>query len=264
MTPDQAETFDRFRSTAAHYLRGRPPYADRLIQRVAQLVGLQRTHDVLDLGCGPGQLARAFAPLSRTVVALDPQPEMLRIAVEVSAGFPSIRFVCAGSADLDPSLGRFRLVVMGRSFHWMDRAETLRRLDALVEPNGAVAHFDTEAADVPENAWMERYRAIRRRYSPAEPDRPRRRDGSWQRHEVPMLRSAFCQVEGVYVFERREFSAQTLIDRAFSMSSTSPDRLGERAADFCREIEALIAEIAPTGMLTEVIISNALLAFRPG
>lgn len=226
-------------------------------------VGLLHSHDVLDLGCGPGQLARGFAPLCRSVVALDPQPEMLRIAAEASAGFPSIRFVCAGSADLEPSLGRFRLVVMGRSFHWMDRAETLRRLDTLVEPSGAVANFATEAADVPANAWMARFKEIRRRYSPGEPDRPRRRDGGWHRHEAIMLASPFSQVEGIYVFERRAFPAETLIDRAFSMSSTSPEHLGARADDFRREIEALLPEIAPTGMLTEVVVSNALLAFRP-
>ena len=51
---------DRFRSAAAHYLRGRPAYSDALIRDVALLCGLDGTGRLLDLGCGPGQLARAF------------------------------------------------------------------------------------------------------------------------------------------------------------------------------------------------------------
>ena len=53
----------------------------------------------------------------------------------------NIRFVAGSSYDLDPALGHFHLVVMGRSFHWMDRVDTLERLDRLIEPAGAVALF---------------------------------------------------------------------------------------------------------------------------
>src|SRR5262245_4898832 len=70
----------RFRTAAQYYLRGRPPYAAGLIRRVVQLCGLDATHRVLDLGCGPGQLALAFAPFVGQVVGIDPEPEMLRIA----------------------------------------------------------------------------------------------------------------------------------------------------------------------------------------
>ena len=54
----------RFRTAAAHYLAGRPAYAPRLISRVAAICSLDNSHRLLDLGCGPGQLARAFAPLA--------------------------------------------------------------------------------------------------------------------------------------------------------------------------------------------------------
>jgi len=67
----------RFRSAAQYYLAGRPFYSSLLIRRV---VGLNATHRVLDLGCGPGQLAAAFGPFVGEVIALDPEPEMLEIA----------------------------------------------------------------------------------------------------------------------------------------------------------------------------------------
>jgi len=262
-TPDGTNGQCRFRSAASYYLAGRPPYAALLIHRVAGLVGLGPADAVLDLGCGPGQLARSFAPLVREVVAMDPEPEMLRVAVEASAGYATIRFMRGGSDDLAPSFGKFRLVTMGRSFHWMDRAATLLRLNELVEPNGAVALFNTDAAAVPENAWTERYSAVRRRYAGDYTERRQLRGETWMRHEGVLLASPFSCVEGCCVFERREIEATSLVDRALSMSSTSPERLGEQAAALKHEIDALIGEIAPNGRLTEVVESSALIARRP-
>src|SRR6516165_2392368 len=92
----------RFRSAAQYYLAGRPFYSSLLIRRVVQLCGLDATHRVLDLGCGPGQLAMAFAPFSKQVVGIDPEPEMLRIAREeaAQAGLP-IEFREGSSRELD-------------------------------------------------------------------------------------------------------------------------------------------------------------------
>ena len=53
-----------------------------------------------------------------------------------------------------PYLGRFKLVTIGRAFHWMDRPATLGLLDALVEAGGAVALFGETYPDVAENAWF--------------------------------------------------------------------------------------------------------------
>ena len=83
---------ERYRSAAAHYERGRVPYASALIRRVAEVTGLGSRHRVLDLGCGPGPLARSFAPLVREVMAIDPSPEMLAEARMLAGQAANIRF----------------------------------------------------------------------------------------------------------------------------------------------------------------------------
>ena len=218
---------------------------------------------VLDLGCGPGMLAGAFAPLVREVVALDPEPEMLRIA---RAAFPAgnVEYRQGSSADLPGDFGRFRLVTMGRSFHWMDRAETLRRLDGMLVPGGAVVLFDAGDAKVPANTWQERYAAVLRSYSGADKDHPRHRAPEWVRHECILLESAFAAVEAVSVFEHHEVTAAQLIDRAFSKSGTAPERLGADADRLARDIEALVAEHAPRGRLREVVVSMRADRTAPG
>jgi SAM-dependent methyltransferase len=253
----------RFRTAAPHYLAGRPAYSPRLIRHVAWLTGLGFDHRVLDLGCGPGMLAGAFAPVAGEVLGVDPEPEMLRIAEEVFGGAGRVSFCRGSSFDVSPAWGRFYLVTMGRSFHWTDRAETLRWLNAIIEPGGAVALFNSEHREVPENAWLADYRALVRGY--AENDRTHiRRVPGWVRHEAFLLSSAFNLLDDIAVIERREVSVSQLVERAFSRSSTAPECLGPHASRLAAEIEALLEPIATDGMLTEVISTNALIGRRRG
>lgn len=254
----------RFRTAAPHYLAGRPGYAPRLIRLVARLTGVAADGRVLDLGCGPGMLAGAFAALAGEVVGMDPEPEMLRIARAEFSGVGCISFVQGSSNDMSAALGRFHLVTMGRSFHWMDRPATLRCLDGLIGPDGAVALFDSEHLDVPDNAWSADYRALVRRYADDDRDHVRRRGSKWPRHEVVLLDSAFSALEQITVIERRRVGVRQLVDRAFSRSSTAPQRLGSAAPKLAAEIEALLLPQATDGMLGEVIATSALLARRPG
>ena len=226
---------------------------------MAELTGLGPEDRVMDLGCGPGQLARAFAPTVRAVLALDPEPEMLRVAQAASTGVGRITWQQASSTDLSPAMGRFRLVTMGRSFHWMDRDETLHRLDALIEPGGAVALFHDTHPPGPDNAWYDGYREVLRRYSGSDNDGARTRRPDWIRHEVILLRSAFSHIEEIGVCEHRPVSLEALIERALSMSSTSRARLGDQADKMIAELRATL----PTGDLRELIVSQAMLAFRP-
>jgi len=260
----------RFHSAAPHYLAGRPPYPPRLIARVAALTGLRgntsragaeaRGGRVLDLGCGPGQLAVAFAPLASEVLAVDPEPEMLRLARQAARGAP-IRFLQGSSYDLGAAFGRFRLAVMGRSFHWMDRAETLRRLDAMIEPGGAVALFGDAHPDVPDNAWRAPWREVLDRYRDAASERPQRGAG-WVPHEALLLDSAFCHLDRVAAIDRRRIPVVTLVERALSRSGSSPAKLGDRVAALSEDVVRALEPFTRSGMVTEVVETYALIASR--
>jgi SAM-dependent methyltransferase len=260
----EAEVFQprRFRTAAQHYLAGRPPYSPRLIRHVMRLTGLERDHRVLDLGCGPGMLAGAFAPNVGEVVAMDPEPEMLSIAEAEFGGAGRIRFVRGSSFDLSPALGRFRLVTMGRSFQWMDRVETLRRLDGMIEPEGAVALFNSQHRDVPGTPWIAPYRALVSSYAADDPTHVKHRAIDWVGHEAILLGSAFGVLDEIAVIDRRPVSVAQLVQRALSRSSTTSERLGAAAPRLAAEIETLLLPMSVDGMLTEVIATYALIARR--
>jgi SAM-dependent methyltransferase len=248
----------RFRTAAAHYLVGRPAYAASLIARVAQLTNLTQAHRVLDLGCGPGQLARAFSPYAADITGLDPEPEMLRIAQQNAP--PNVKILEGSSYDLGPHLGSFHLVTIGRAFHWMDRADTLRRLDRLIAPGGAIALFSDSHPDVPDNDWNKIFREITDRYASGE--RFIRRGYGVAPTISILLDSAFTALETISVIERRPMTIGLLLERAFSRSTTSRERLADRAAAFAAEITDAMTALFPNGTFTEIVATQALIATR--
>jgi ubiquinone/menaquinone biosynthesis C-methylase UbiE len=143
-------TDEKFKGTAWYYAHYRSPYPTELLDKVVEEFDLDGTGRLLDLGCGTGHLT---IPLSRhfeAVVGLDPEPEMLSEGARQAhdADIQNIRWMKGGSFDLPclkHELGKFRLVTMGTSFHWMDRDATLRDLACIVEPSGGIAVIGTSS-----------------------------------------------------------------------------------------------------------------------
>jgi len=264
MSAQPAADFEirRFQTAAAHYLAGRPPYPEALIARVVQLIGLTRQDRVLDLGCGPGQLARAFAAHVGETLAMDPEPQMLALAREAAAGVPNMQVVEGRSDDLDDRHGRFKAVVIGRAFHWMDREQTLATLDRLIQPGGAVVLFGEENARVPENARIVEFDALHSQWSADDANRAKLLSRDYRPHMSVLLASPFSRLERIGVTVRHRLTLQALIDRTLSYSSTSRARLGDRADELIAELEQKYAAWEARGPMEEVLTSTALMAFR--
>ncbi|MBB3644972.1 SAM-dependent methyltransferase [Rhizobium sp. BK619] len=255
----------RFRTTATYYSRFRVPYPDALIERVTARTGLRPGDRLLDLGCGPCQIGIAFARLAGAdVTGLDPEPEMLEAARDnAAAAGVRAELVLGSSYDLGPAFAPLKMTVMGRSFHWMDRAATLAMLDKLTEPGGTVVLFgDRHISASP--AWRETMESVSERLSPEEmrAERQLRRGPDFGKHEEFLLRSAFRNLERIGIVTERVIDADEIVGRAFSMSVTSPQALGDRTMEFERTLRSELAALAPDGKFTEIVESNALIAFR--
>jgi SAM-dependent methyltransferase len=254
----------RFRSAAEHYLKGRPAYAEALFERVARLTNLTQDDAVLDLGCGPGQIALGFTPYAGQVTAIDPEPEMLRIAgAAAEAAGRSIRFIEGSSFDLTPALGTFRLVAIGRAFHWMDRRDTLARLDRMIAPGGAIALFSDKHPDLPQNAWRKVYDTVLDKYSAEDGARKLRKSHAFGSHETVLLTSTFSRLERIGVIEERRTPIEDFDSRLLSLSSVSRDKIGDQADAMVAELRTEMAGYAVDGTVTEVVESQALIATRP-
>jgi SAM-dependent methyltransferase len=251
----------RFRSAVAYYGH-RTAYPPALIDWVARRTALGPSDRVLDLGCGPGTLAVPFARLGCEVVALDPEPAMLAAARSAAQREGvTVTLVEASSDDLEAIDGPFRIVTMGRSFHWMDRQPTLEALERLVEPGGAVVLFGDE------RLWDDGWRAVYDRLAEAYDTggltaRAARRAPGWLPHEAVMAASPFPCMERHGFVMTETLTADDIVGRAYSYSATSPDRLADRREEFEAELRTALAELSPADRFSAIVEPWALVAER--
>lgn len=98
----------------------RPPYASALYERLLGMTaGRARA---LDIGCGPGKVARVLADHFAEVVALDPSAPMIAAGQAADGGrHANIVWVEERAEDFESEAG-FDLVTAGSSIHWADPA----------------------------------------------------------------------------------------------------------------------------------------------
>ena len=196
---------------------------------------------------------------------MDPEPEMLAAANEnAGAAGATLSLVEGSSYDLGPSLGRFRLVTMGRSFHWMDRGPTLVALDRLVEQGGAVTLFGDRRIETPDQDWRALVERLRKEFVPDSAAARWWRKTETEPHEAVLLRSGFSAIERHGVIVNRRLDPDDIVGRAYSTSITSPEALGEKRAAFEAALREGLAGLSPTGEFSEISEINALIARRPG
>lgn len=263
---EAAKSYDprRFQTTVPYYSRYRLGYPDLLVQRVIARVGVKPGDAVMDLGCGPGPLAIPFAQAGMKVVGVDPEPAMLEAARGAAneAGV-TLDLRQGSSFDMPAGIGPFKLVTMGRSFHWMDREATLNILDGMVAPGGAIALMHDHHTRTVENRWRRALHDIANDYGRGESFHVQARErDDHHAHEAVLMNSAFSHLERMSVFVKVERSADDIVGLAYSLSTTAPQKLGDRKDQFERELRARLAELSPGGRFEEIAEMTALIATR--
>lgn len=230
---EHASAFNEETSVRAYHHR--PPHPRALIATLAGLVTDEPRH-VLDLGCGPGDLARQLVDAADRVDALDRSAAMIARGRAMERGdSPGLRWVVgrAEDAPLDPP---YALVTAGDSLHWMDWDVVPRRIRDALTPNGSLALVGRGwGLGVPEE------REIVRRYSTNRSFR-----------QLNLVE----ELESRGLFDRR--GAQTWTDpwtptideyiganRSRASYPTDP----EQAAAFEREVRALLERLVREGRL---------------
>ncbi len=117
---------------------------DRVYDRVAELVC---GPNVLDLGCGTGNMMVRLARLGLCVVGVDLSPEMLAVARHKVPPAAAVRFVQTGAVELIDHFpaGSFDTIVSILVFSELSDAEqcvVLRQCRALLRPSGRLILAD--------------------------------------------------------------------------------------------------------------------------
>ena len=252
---------DLFRGAAAFYDRHRAPYAPAAVDFAVERLELNGQSRLLDLGCGPGTLARRFAPRVAEVLALDPDPDMLAEGRRLAAleGCTNIVWRQAGSAEVGELEGPFHAAVMGQSFHWMDRDQVLRDLHRLIEDGGGIALINPGRRR-PQESWEPVAAGVVGHYLGPHPPHPQ--CNPEPHHEPALRRSDFEIVEDVEFSSNLTRDIPSILGELYS-TTRSPQRLfGDRLADFEADLAAALRRLRPDGMFHETLETGVVVAIR--
>lgn len=143
---DSIRAFSRqvnFGRVAERYAKHLAGYPKSLPARLKQHgVGIAR-QEVLDLGTGPGTLAKNLAALGCVLTGVDPSEEMLEIARLTSANLP-VNVRKGWAEDLEFADARFDCVVAGQAWHLFNRSDAASESFRVLKAGGVVAitHFE--------------------------------------------------------------------------------------------------------------------------
>jgi SAM-dependent methyltransferase len=236
-------------SVAASYY-ARTPYALALFDvLLGEVAGRGRA---LDIGCGPGKVARVLADHFAEVVALDPSAPMIAAGKAADAGtHANIDWVLTTAEAYEVGAG-FDLVTAGASIHWTDPAVVFPKLARWTSVVALLNDAPTFPAPPPpcgHDAWLDFVEPWFGRTGRQIPDAWRAPDPEAWSPLGP--HGAWLDIAG-----RRRFahtfrqSVEDFVIGNHSRVNWNPRVLGPAlSAEFDRELDALMRPFATAGIL---------------
>ncbi len=226
------EQFTRQSSTFA----GVPSHsAEESLTLLVEVARPQPNDRVLDIACGPGIVATAFAPHAAHVTGLDVVPAMIERARARAAelGVPNVAFEIGDSNALPYPDESFDLVVTRYSFHHLtDPVTTLREIRRACRRGGTIVVADV----APPKEKGEAYDALEKIRDPS------------HTHALPEaeFESVFAEA-GLAIAERRRYGLPMPLETQLAASFPEPggaDRLRQLVrADVGRDALGVCARV---------------------
>jgi len=135
---EQRLTFDQI---ADLYQAARPGYPQMLYDDIVSRAGLKSGDAILEVGCGTGQATRGFAMRGFPIVALDPGPELIRVAREALRQFENVELVESTFEAWRARPMAFRLLIAAQSWHWVAPSLRFAKAAETLSADGFLAVF---------------------------------------------------------------------------------------------------------------------------
>lgn len=146
---------DQFTRQAVPFSTAAPIRDERALQLFVETTAATRDDHVLDVACGPGLVACAFAAATRQVTGIDLTPAMVERACQLAAEkrLRNATFQVGDVLPLPFPDASFSLVLSRFAFHhFPDPAAVLAEMRRVCRPGGRVAVADLTASPDPTKA----------------------------------------------------------------------------------------------------------------
>jgi ubiquinone/menaquinone biosynthesis C-methylase UbiE len=161
----QQEIIEQFTRQAVPFSEAQPVRDEAALRRIVEFVEVRPTDLVLDVACGPGIVAIAFARVARHVYGVDVTPAMIERASQLRAesGLTNVEFLVAEANLLPFSELTFDIVYSRFAMHHFTSPEKiLAGKIAATKPGGRVTVIDAVASEDREKAaYLNRIESLR-------------------------------------------------------------------------------------------------------
>ncbi|MGI9605894.1 MAG: class I SAM-dependent methyltransferase [Acidimicrobiales bacterium] len=245
-----------FEGLANNYDRSRHDYPSAFRDHLVAVGALTPSSRVVDLGAGTGQLALLASSVASTVLAIDPEPDMVRVGQQITSGSAGVRWSLGADRDLAHLVsGRVDLVLIGNAFHFMDQPTLLHDLDRIMASDGVVVVC---SSSIP--VWLQQTdwsRALRSQLS-AELNRAVSTSGAPDHDsDLAVLHASPFPIVDIWThrFEHRR-AVESVVGEVVSSTSGQIDRVA------AARISVALRPYSVDDTLPETVVTTALVARR--
>jgi SAM-dependent methyltransferase len=129
------ESFDM---VAEDYDLYRPPYPPEMVDAIVALSQLHSDSNVLEIGCGTGQVSVPLAKLGLNLVAVELGPHLAALARRNLKQFPNAHVEVSAFEQWPLPRQQFDAVLSASAFHWLDPAIRFAKSAEVLRPEGYV------------------------------------------------------------------------------------------------------------------------------
>jgi ubiquinone/menaquinone biosynthesis C-methylase UbiE len=162
-TPHNDVILDQFTRQAAPFANAAPIRNDDLLRRIVELAEAQADDRVLDIACGPGLVACAFAHVVQQATGIDLTPAMLEQAgrLQEQQALHNVTWTLGDVTSLPYRDRQFSIVTSRFAFHHLPEPRAaLKEMLRVCQPGGRIVVADSAPAVLKAGAFngMERLR----------------------------------------------------------------------------------------------------------
>ncbi len=159
-----------------------------------------------------------------------------------------MRLIESRFENLPANLGAFDAVTIGRALHWLDPEPARRTLERVVAPDGRILVCHAGSVKDGRNPWLDAFDAVRGRWSGERPA---------QGGSAFFAGGRFVPRRTIRVEATQRVPIDRLADRVLSMSTSSPERLGDDVPEMRRAMREALIPFAADGLIEETVEAQA-------
>jgi len=157
----------KFSGRVKEYVQYRARYSAEILATLETQCDLRREHVIADVGAGTGMLAELFLEHGNTVIAIEPNVEMLAACEAMKEQYRALRTVRASAEETTLADDSVDFVAVGRAFHWFDATRARIEFERILRPGGWIVLASVGRRKESETEMERAYEAVLQKIHPA-------------------------------------------------------------------------------------------------